>query len=94
MARYCATDFARVVLYYLLFVAVVDTPARLRAMLVWLLAFIAAMTALALCQYHGVIDIPTLKSSSVRRRTRRRARSSSSFSWWGRGSSTTPTTSR
>ena len=54
-------DFGRVALYYLLFVAVVDTPRRLRAMLTGLLIFIAVMTALALCQYHGVIDVPTLK---------------------------------
>ena len=54
-------DFGRITLYYLLFVAVVDTPSRLRGMLLGLLAFIAVMTALALCQYHGLVDIPTLK---------------------------------
>jgi hypothetical protein len=61
LARYWGMDFARVVLYYLLLVAVVDSPGRLRTFLIWLLMFITTMTVLALCQYYGFVNIPMLK---------------------------------
>ncbi len=60
LARWWGLDFAKIVLYYLLLVAVVDTPSRLRGLLIWLVILIAAMTTLALCQYHKIVDIPTL----------------------------------
>jgi O-antigen ligase len=53
-------NFAKVVIYYLLLVSVVDTPQRLRSFLLWLLACIAVVAGLAVLQYHGVIDIPSL----------------------------------
>lgn len=60
-----ATDFAgefgKVVLYYLLLVAVIDTPARLRAFLGCIVVFVVALTSLALLQYHAVIDLDALR---------------------------------
>ena len=56
-----AAGFGKVMLYYLLLVSVLDTPNRLRAFLGWIVAFVVLITALALLQYHGVIDMDTLK---------------------------------
>ena len=60
-----ATDFAgefgKVVLYYLLLVAVIDTPARLRPFLGCIVVFVVVLTSLALLQYHGVIDLDALR---------------------------------
>ena len=61
LASYWGMDFARVVVYYLILVAVVDSPARLSSFLTWLLIFVIAMTLLSLGQFHGLVDIPTLK---------------------------------
>jgi hypothetical protein len=49
-------EFAKLVLYYLLLVSVVNTPARLRRFLFWLTIFCSVMTLLAVLRYHGVID--------------------------------------
>jgi putative inorganic carbon (hco3(-)) transporter len=51
-------DFAKVLLFYLLLVGIVDTPARLRLFLVWVSIIILIPTSLALLHYHKVIDIP------------------------------------
>ncbi len=59
-ARMAFTLFAKVVIYYLLFLAVVDTPGRLRVALLGLIVCALAQTLLALLQYHGVIDLPGL----------------------------------
>lgn len=61
LAQWYGLDFARVVLYYILFVAVTGTPARLRGLLTWLLVFIVAIATLALCQYHNLVDLPALR---------------------------------
>lgn len=53
-------DFAKVVLYYLLFVGLVNSPARLRLFLFWMLLFAATTVSLAVLQYHGVITLPNL----------------------------------
>src|SRR5262245_22745546 len=58
--------FLKIVLYYLLLVAVVDTPARMRQFLGWVGVLILALTALALLQHHGTIDLPM--SASVEQR--------------------------
>jgi hypothetical protein len=52
--------FAKVVFYYLLFVAVVNTRQRLYRFLGALVVFIAVLAGLALFQFHGIIDIPAL----------------------------------
>jgi O-antigen ligase len=51
-------DFTKVVAYYLLFVGIVNTPARLRRFLFWMLLFCAATTLLAVLRFHGVIELP------------------------------------
>ncbi len=54
-------EFLKVVLYYLMLVAVVTTPDRIRSFLRWL-GFCALVNAtLALLQYHGYLDLPALK---------------------------------
>lgn len=54
-------EFAKVVLYFLLLIAVVDTPARLRVFLGWLVVAVLGLTVLALMQFHGVIDVEALR---------------------------------
>ncbi len=51
-------EFAKVVLYYLLLLAVVDKPGRLRLFLGWLVLLVGVLSALAVLQYHGAIDVP------------------------------------
>jgi putative inorganic carbon (HCO3(-)) transporter len=55
-------EFARVVLYFLLLVGVVDTPARLRQFLISLLVLVAVMAVPALLHFHGYINIPSIKT--------------------------------
>src|SRR5262249_51850043 len=54
--------FVKVVLYYLLVVSTLNTLSRLRQFLFWLVVFITVLTVLAVCQYHGVVDIPALSA--------------------------------
>lgn len=60
-AKDAASDFGKVVLYYLLMVAVLDTPARYHRFLWVLAALIVVLTVIALLQYHGYIDLETLR---------------------------------
>jgi O-antigen ligase len=60
-ARTYGFEFAKILLYYLLLVAVVDTPGRLRWFLFWLAGFTVVLAALALLQYYAVISIPALE---------------------------------
>jgi O-antigen ligase len=53
-------EFLKVILSYLLIVAVLGTTNRFRQFLVWLLVFILILTALALSQHYEVIDNPAL----------------------------------
>jgi O-antigen ligase len=55
-------EFLKVVAYYLLLMAVVDTPRRLRALMAWLLGCLAVHTALALLHFHGFVDIPAMNA--------------------------------
>lgn len=57
-----AYEFTKVVLYYLLFLGIVNTPARLRWFLVALLAFIVVLTGLALLQYRGLVNFEALRT--------------------------------
>lgn len=61
-ARMSGTDFAKVLLYYLLLVALLDSAGRMRRFLYWLTSFIVVLTGLALLQYYDAIDIPSLKA--------------------------------
>jgi putative inorganic carbon (hco3(-)) transporter len=56
------SEFAKIILYYLLMVSVVDSPARLRRFLWLLVGFTVVLTVLALLQYHDLIDVPSLQS--------------------------------
>lgn len=56
-----AGEFGKVVLYYLLLVSVVDSPARLRAFLGWLVVLVGVLVTLALLQFYGVIDVEALR---------------------------------
>jgi hypothetical protein len=51
-------EFGKNVAYYLLFVAVVNTPERLRRFLFWILLFAAATVLLAVLRYHNLIELP------------------------------------
>lgn len=54
--------FAKVIVYYLLFVSLVTTPARLRTLLICILAFSGTITLLAVLRYHDVIQLDTIQS--------------------------------
>jgi len=56
-ARTAGSEFAKVVLYYLLLLAVVRSPDRLRQFLAWLAVFFGVVALLALLQYHGIIAV-------------------------------------
>jgi hypothetical protein len=57
----CGFTFAKVVAYFLLFVSLVNTPARLLAVQRWLLAFTSVTAALAILCYLEILDIPALR---------------------------------
>jgi O-antigen ligase len=61
-ARHSAVEFLKVVLYYLLLVANVNSPARLQWFLLVLLGCISVCAALAVLQFHGAINLPSLGS--------------------------------
>src|SRR5207249_4102486 len=65
-ARTSGWEFWKVLVYYLLFVGLVNTPSRMRWFLTWLVGFIVVIAGLALLQYHGVIDIPALAAMEQR----------------------------
>lgn len=52
--------FGRLVIYYLLLVAVLDTPARVRTLLCWVAIFILVLAVFALLQYHEIINVSAL----------------------------------
>ena len=62
---YCF-DFAKLVVYYFLLVAVVDTFGKLRGFVYYLAGLIFVLTALALLHYHDVINIAALTSYAER----------------------------
>lgn len=59
-ARYDALQFLKIVIYFFLLLANVDSPARMRAFLLWLLGCIVVTVGLALLQYYAFIDLPAL----------------------------------
>jgi putative inorganic carbon (hco3(-)) transporter len=56
-----ATEFGKVVLYYLLLISVLDTPNRIRAFLTWIVVFVVVISGLGLLRYHGVIDFAVVQ---------------------------------
>src|SRR5262245_3633010 len=54
-------EFAKVVAYYMLLVAVVDSPDRFRQLLGWLVALVVAVAAVGLAQFYGYIDIEVMR---------------------------------
>lgn len=61
-ARTSGVIFAKIIVYYLLLVGLVDSLGRLRRFLTWLGWLIFVLTVLALLQYHEVIEVPALES--------------------------------
>jgi O-antigen ligase len=59
-ARTSGEEFFKVLLYYLLLLAAVDSVERLRRFMRWLAALAVVVTTIAVLQYHGVIDVPGL----------------------------------
>ncbi len=59
-ARMGGIAFGKVVIYYFLLIALVDSPARLRAFLLAIVVFCLAITVLALMQWHGVVNIESM----------------------------------
>ena len=59
-ARTSGEEFFKVLLYYLLLLAAVDSVERLRRFMRWLAALAVVVTTIAVLQYHGVIDLPGL----------------------------------
>ncbi|HBI45568.1 MAG TPA: hypothetical protein DDY78_22355 [Planctomycetales bacterium] len=53
--------FGKVVVYYVLFVGLVDSPARLRVFLFWMLVFATVTISIAVLQFHGVVKLPNLE---------------------------------
>jgi O-Antigen ligase len=54
-------DFAKMAAYFMLFVGLVNTPARLRTFLFCMTAFATVAVLLAVLQYHGFVTLPNLK---------------------------------
>jgi O-Antigen ligase len=54
-------EFAKVLLYFLLLMAIVNTPRRLIAFMAWIVVFVTVLATLGLLQFHGMIDVEALK---------------------------------
>ena len=55
--------FAKIVVYYVLFVGLVNTPGRLRTFLFCVLVFATTTISLAVLQYHGYVTLPNLEQT-------------------------------
>jgi hypothetical protein len=53
-------EFAKVVLFYFLLLASVDSPASFRAYVAALVVLVGALTAIALAQHHGLAEFPNI----------------------------------
>ncbi|MBI1829870.1 MAG: O-antigen ligase family protein [Planctomycetes bacterium] len=54
--------FAKIIVYYLLFVSLVNTTLRLRILLICILAFSGVITSLAVLRYHDIIQLATIQT--------------------------------
>ena len=61
-ARTMGFEFSKIVLYYLVLVALLDTPAKLRRFMGYLVWLIAIMASLALLHYFGRITLPGMET--------------------------------
>lgn len=61
-----AGEFGKVVLYYFLFLAVVDSPARFRALAAWLLLCVVTSSTLAVLDFHEVLDFDAIEPAMQR----------------------------
>jgi putative inorganic carbon (HCO3(-)) transporter len=59
-------SFWKLLIYYLLLVAVVDTPGKLRGFVYYIGGLILVLTVLSLLRYYNVIDIPVLDAYAER----------------------------
>jgi putative inorganic carbon (HCO3(-)) transporter len=66
-AREAGSAFGKTVIYYLLLVSLLDSPGRLRRFLLWLVGFITVAAGIAILQYHGYLDLPSLTTVEERR---------------------------
>jgi putative inorganic carbon (hco3(-)) transporter len=57
-------EFAKLLIYHVLLISLINSPRRLRVFLWCLAALIVAHTALAVMDYHGIIDLPGMASMS------------------------------
>lgn len=56
-----ASEFGKVVLYYFLFISIIDSPTKLRALAAWLLFCVIASSTLAVLDYYEVIDFTAIE---------------------------------
>jgi len=54
--------FAKVCVYYLLFVSLITTPFRLRTLLLCILGFCAGITVLVVLRYHDIVQLATVQA--------------------------------
>ncbi len=54
--------FAKIIVYYVLFVSLVTTPARLHTLLICILVFSGSTTLLAVLRYHDLIQLDAIKT--------------------------------
>lgn len=54
-------EFLKVLLYFLLLMAIINTPRRLIAFMAWIVLFVCVLATLGLLQYHEMIDVEALK---------------------------------
>jgi putative inorganic carbon (HCO3(-)) transporter len=54
-------EFAKVLLYFLLLMAVVNTPERLITVTGWIVAFVVVLSTVGVLRMHGVIDVEAIQ---------------------------------
>jgi hypothetical protein len=59
-------EFAKVILFYFLLIANVDTEDRFRAYVAWLVLYIGVLTAIALAQQYEIVKFPNIKPAVER----------------------------
>jgi O-antigen ligase len=59
-ARIMAVVVLKVLIYFLLLIGLIDTPARLQKFLIAVVVFISATAVLSLLNWHEILDIPSL----------------------------------
>lgn len=65
-ARTSGFDFAKILLYFLLLLINLDTPAKFQKFLTSIVIFTVIAAGLALAQYHQIVDIPALAAYEQR----------------------------